>query len=188
MRRPITCCETIQTISVPRCASPAVRQSQPCTQHKQPSLFLDTGYRIHSQRCCCIGTGSPAVSCKTQLTPASTGGRGLGKTAETCTPSKPPLPGYGEAKMMICLSTMITTCLPSLYGMNSCVGSLALAGLHAAASARPVKEVLGSRKSVRRSKLPLPAQYDILLQLFGTCWHLTPSLICHRTLYLLGTT
>ena len=30
-----------------------------------------------------------------------------------------------------------------------------------------LKEVLGSRKSVRRGKLPLPASYDLLLQLFG---------------------
>ena len=28
-------------------------------------------------------------------------------------------------------------------------------------------EVLGSRKSVRRNKIPLPAKYDVLLQLFG---------------------
>jgi len=32
---------------------------------------------------------------------------------------------------------------------------------------RPPKEVLGSRKSVRRNKLPLPAKFDALLQLFG---------------------
>lgn len=28
-------------------------------------------------------------------------------------------------------------------------------------------EVLGSRKSARRGKIPLPAKYDVLLQLFG---------------------
>ena len=32
----------------------------------------------------------------------------------------------------------------------------------------PAKEILGSRKSIRRGKLPLPASYDLLLQLFGT--------------------
>ena len=31
----------------------------------------------------------------------------------------------------------------------------------------PASEVLGSRKSVRRGKIPLPAKYDVLLQLFG---------------------
>ena len=43
--------------------------------------------------------------------------------------------------------------------------------IHAAvqpeASTCLAKEVLGSRKSVRRGKLPLPASYDLLLQLFG---------------------
>lgn len=41
------------------------------------------------------------------------------------------------------------------------------AGLQAGASACPAREILGSRKSVRRSKLPLPVKFDVLLQLFG---------------------
>ena len=41
--------------------------------------------------------------------------------------------------------------------------------LHSGPSASAAKEVLGSRKSVRRNKLPLPSSYDLLLQLFGEC-------------------
>ena len=43
------------------------------------------------------------------------------------------------------------------------------AGLQAEASACPAREILGSRKSVRRSRLPLPVKFDVLLQLFGMC-------------------
>lgn len=41
------------------------------------------------------------------------------------------------------------------------------AGLQTEGCKHPPKEVLGSRKSVRRNKLPLPVKFDALLQLFG---------------------
>ncbi|DBA74293.1 TPA: hypothetical protein ACH3X1_011073 [Trebouxia sp. C0004] len=108
---------------------------------------MDSAYRVRKRgahtdpspnvkrikRCASPGIASPCVTNQAQHTP-STGGRGLGLSADTLTPSKPPLPQNG---------------------------------LQTEGCTRPPKEVLGSRKSVRRNKLPLPAKFDALLQLFG---------------------
>ncbi|KAL0021910.1 hypothetical protein WJX79_003012 [Trebouxia sp. C0005] len=108
---------------------------------------MDSAYRVRkrgahtdpspnikrTKRCASPGIASPCVTSRAQGTPA-TGGRGLGLSADTLTPSKPPLSRNG---------------------------------LQTEGCKHPPKEVLGSRKSVRRNKLPLPVKFDALLQLFG---------------------
>ena len=48
------------------------------------------------------------------------------------------------------------------HQLRGFVGSVLMTGQKALPT-----EMLGSRKSVRRNKIPLPAKYDVLLQLFG---------------------
>jgi len=120
-----------------------------------------------------VGAASPALTSKGQLTPASTGGRGLRTTADTCTPSKPPLSCCGKTPGVLpCARDTNTMAAYKVQNTCACQSKLDLCtGLQTKASVRPVKEVLGSRKSVRRSKLPLPAKYDLVLQLFGKGTH-----------------
>lgn len=53
-------------------------------------------------------------------------------------------------------------CTPDNRQLEVLAGSVLMTGQKA-----PATEILGSRKSVRRGKVPLPAKYDVLLQLFG---------------------
>lgn len=52
--------------------------------------------------------------------------------------------------------------MQTVYIAGVPAGSVLMTGQKA-----PATEVLGSRKSARPGKTPLPAKYDVLLQLFG---------------------
>ena len=116
-------------------------------------------------------TAATAACLDTAKSPSLTP-RGLGLAAAT--PGKPPLHRTGtQLSQHLCLPEQNSFYRASLHvvsffmtqwphQLRGFVGSVLMTGQKALPT-----EMLGSRKSVRRNKIPLPAKYDVLLQLFG---------------------
>ena len=66
-----------------------------------------------------------------------------------------------------------------MHGVMPLIDMCMNAAVQPEASVFQAQDVSGSRKSVRRDKLPLPASYDLLLRLFGELCLCNGSVVQH---------